>query len=158
MPARTARDCRFAIVTSRGPSLIAPRNSCYSSVTVAACFFLNWLAKLLLWLKAGRSGLHAVFKQASKLSDTPSAESSPSNADFVEGSLSTSFVRDAMPEVAPWWDKAALNLQRCRAKSDCVFKEVCHRECYYETGIDGTPRRKCVSEMQLLKLCPGRYV
>lgn len=61
------------------------------------------------------------------------------------------------PDLAPWWGQIALNLQQCRAsKPECVFKEVCHRECYYETGSDGTPRRKCVSEMQLLKLCPGR--
>ena len=64
-----------------------------------------------------------------------------------------------MPQVAPWWDAAALNLQQCRAtKSGCLFKEVCHRECYYETGADGTPRRKCVTDMQLLKMCPGRCV
>lgn len=66
--------------------------------------------------------------------------------------------QDVTPYVAPWSDKAALYLQQCRAsKPDCVFKEVCHRECYYETRSDGIPRRKCVSEMQLLKLCPGRH-
>lgn len=59
-----------------------------------------------------------------------------------------------MASVTPWWSH---RYELCRAtKQECHYKEVCHRECFYEVGEDGTPRRKCVSNMQLLELCPGR--
>ncbi|KAL0036154.1 hypothetical protein WJX79_006196 [Trebouxia sp. C0005] len=59
--------------------------------------------------------------------------------------------------VTPWWNSVSQQYELCRAtKQKCHFKEVCHRECFYDVGEDGTSCKKCVSKVQLLKLCPGR--
>ncbi|DBB06332.1 TPA: hypothetical protein ACH3X1_011901 [Trebouxia sp. C0004] len=62
-----------------------------------------------------------------------------------------------MASATPWWNSLSQQYELCRAtKQKCHFKEVCHRECFYDVGKDGTSCKKCVSKVQLLKLCPGR--
>lgn len=61
-----------------------------------------------------------------------------------------------MGSTRPWWDTLPQQYQHCRAaRQECQFKEVCHRECRYEVSKDGTDCKKCVTKMQLLRLCPG---
>ena len=62
-----------------------------------------------------------------------------------------------MGSIKPWWNTLPQQYQHCRAaRQECQFKEVHHRECRYEVSKDGTSCKKCVSKMQVLKLCPGR--
>lgn len=61
-----------------------------------------------------------------------------------------------MGSVTPWWNSVSQQYELCRAtKQNCHFKEVCHRECFYDVADDGTSCKKCVSKVQLLKRCPG---
>lgn len=61
-----------------------------------------------------------------------------------------------MSQVTPWWDCVPHKLQLCRAaKQECQFKEVCHRECWYESGKDGLPKKTCNTKCELLKRCAG---
>lgn len=61
-----------------------------------------------------------------------------------------------MSQVTPWWDSLPHKLELCRAaKQQCQHKEICHRECHYEAGADGFPRKKCNTKCELLERCAG---